>query len=183
MCSIAFVPAVVLGLAAGQGHQGAPVHPGGGGHGTFIVGGLIILWAEAPGTPAAAQWPASTRPMTWAPLGRAQGRAGAVPGHGARHQPQRCHHHWRHAAGLVAQGGYRFSLYLAIPTLIGAGVYSLLQGTRPAGVADVPVFAVGLVVSFLSAWLCVRWLLRFVATHSFVRLRLLPHCLWRAWCC
>ena len=33
--------------------------------------------------------------------------------------------------------------------------------------ADVPMFAVGLVVSFISAWLCIRWLLRFIATHSF----------------
>jgi undecaprenyl-diphosphatase len=30
------------------------------------------------------------------------------------------------------------------------------------------MFAVGLVFSFLSAWLCVRWLLRYIATHSFV---------------
>ena len=31
-----------------------------------------------------------------------------------------------------------------------------------------PLFAVGLAVSFVSAWVCVRWLLRFVSTHSFV---------------
>ena len=30
------------------------------------------------------------------------------------------------------------------------------------------MFAVGLVVSFVSAWLCIRWLLRFISTHSFV---------------
>ena len=34
--------------------------------------------------------------------------------------------------------------------------------------ADLPMFGVGLVVSFLSAWLCIRWLLKFIATHSFV---------------
>ena len=34
-------------------------------------------------------------------------------------------------------------------------------------VADIPLFAVGLVFSFLSAWLCVRWLLRYIATHTF----------------
>jgi undecaprenyl-diphosphatase len=30
------------------------------------------------------------------------------------------------------------------------------------------MFVVGLVFSFISAWMCVRWLLRFVSTHSFV---------------
>jgi undecaprenyl-diphosphatase len=34
--------------------------------------------------------------------------------------------------------------------------------------ADAPVFAVGLVFSFISAWICVRWLLRYIASHSFV---------------
>ena len=35
-------------------------------------------------------------------------------------------------------------------------------------VADIPLFAVGLLFSFLSAWLCVRWLLRYISTNSFV---------------
>jgi undecaprenyl-diphosphatase len=30
------------------------------------------------------------------------------------------------------------------------------------------MFGVGLVFSFVSAWLCIRWLLRYIATHSFV---------------
>jgi undecaprenyl-diphosphatase len=34
--------------------------------------------------------------------------------------------------------------------------------------ADAPMFAVGLLFSFISAWVCVRWLLRYIATHSFV---------------
>ena len=34
--------------------------------------------------------------------------------------------------------------------------------------ADAPLFGVGLVFSFISAWICVRWLLRYVATHTFV---------------
>ena len=55
-----------------------------------------------------------------------------------------------------------------IPTLIGAGVYSLYKERALLSVADVPLFGVGLVFSFVSAWLCVRWLLRFISTHSFV---------------
>jgi undecaprenyl-diphosphatase len=33
--------------------------------------------------------------------------------------------------------------------------------------ADAPMFGVGLLFAFISAWMCIRWLLRFVATHSF----------------
>ena len=61
-----------------------------------------------------------------------------------------------------------FSFFLAIPTLIGAGVYSLYKERALLSMADLPMFAVGLVVSFISAWLCVRWLLKFISTHSFV---------------
>jgi undecaprenyl-diphosphatase len=60
-----------------------------------------------------------------------------------------------------------FSFYLAIPTLIGAGAYSLYKERALLSLADVPLFGVGLAVSFVSAWLCIRWLLRFIATHSF----------------
>ncbi len=34
--------------------------------------------------------------------------------------------------------------------------------------SDLPMFLVGLVVSFLAAWVCVRWLLKFISSHSFV---------------
>ena len=55
-----------------------------------------------------------------------------------------------------------------MPTLIGAGVYSLYKQRDILAWSDLPMFAVGLVFSFASAWLCVRWLLRYIATHSFV---------------
>jgi len=57
---------------------------------------------------------------------------------------------------------------MAIPTLIGAGAYSLYKERALLSVSDVPMFTVGLVFSFLSAWACVRWLLRYIATHNFV---------------
>ena len=34
--------------------------------------------------------------------------------------------------------------------------------------SDIPLFAVGLAMSWISAWVCVRWLLRFVGSHTFV---------------
>jgi undecaprenyl-diphosphatase len=70
--------------------------------------------------------------------------------------------------GLSRKAATDFSFYLAIPTLIGAGAYSLYKERALLSVADAPLFAVGLVFSFLSAWVCVRWLLKYIATHSFV---------------
>ena len=69
--------------------------------------------------------------------------------------------------GLSRKAATDFSFYLAIPTLIGAGAYSLYKERALLSLADLPMFAVGLVVSFISAWVCVRWLLRFIASHSF----------------
>jgi undecaprenyl-diphosphatase len=70
--------------------------------------------------------------------------------------------------GLSRKAATDFSFYLAIPTLIGAGAYSLYKERGLLSVADVPMFAVGLLFSFLSAWLCIRWLLKYIASHSFV---------------
>ena len=69
--------------------------------------------------------------------------------------------------GLSRKAATDFSFYLAIPTLIGAGVYSAYKERALLSLADVPLFAVGLVLSFVSAWLCIRWLLGYIATHSF----------------
>ena len=54
-----------------------------------------------------------------------------------------------------------------LSTLIGAGVYSLYKQRALLSFDDVPMFATGLVVSFFSAWICVRWLLKYIASHSF----------------
>ncbi|HEY5322360.1 MAG TPA: undecaprenyl-diphosphate phosphatase, partial [Caldimonas sp.] len=70
--------------------------------------------------------------------------------------------------GLSRQAATEFSFFLAIPTLIGAGAYSLWKERALLSVADLPLFAVGLLFSFLAAWVCVRWLLRYVGSHTFV---------------
>jgi len=70
--------------------------------------------------------------------------------------------------GMSRKAATDFSFYLAIPTLIGAGAYSLYKERALLSMADLPVFAVGLAFSFLSAWACVRWLLRYISTHNFV---------------
>jgi undecaprenyl-diphosphatase len=163
---IGFLPAVVLGLMFGKvikAHLFTPVVVAT----TFIVGGFIILWAEkrqAAGGTAVRVMEADD--MDWKDalkVGLVQCLA-MVPGTS------------RSGAtiiggmllGLSRKAATDFSFYLAIPTLIGAGVYSLYKERALLSMADVPLFAVGLVMSFLSAWVCVRWLLRFIATHSFV---------------
>ena len=163
---IGFLPAVVLGLLFGKvikAHLFTPVVVAT----TFIVGGFIILWAEkrqAAGGTAVRVFDADD--MDWKDalkVGLVQCLA-MVPGTS------------RSGAtiiggmllGLSRKAATDFSFYLAIPTLVGAGVYSLYKERALLSMADVPLFAVGLVVSFLSAWVSVRWLLRFIATHSFV---------------
>ncbi|MFM7342234.1 MAG: undecaprenyl-diphosphate phosphatase [Betaproteobacteria bacterium] len=164
--SIAFVPAVILGLLLGKAikaHLFTPQVVAT----TFIVGGLLILWAERwhARTPGAVRI-ASVDDMSATDalkVGLVQCLA-LVPGTS------------RSGAtiiggmflGLSRRAATDFSFYLAIPTLIGAGVYSLYKDRAMLSLADLPMFVVGLVFAFFSAWLCIRWLLRYVATHSFV---------------
>jgi undecaprenyl-diphosphatase len=70
--------------------------------------------------------------------------------------------------GLSRKVAAEFSFFLAIPTLVGATVYSLYKERALLSMADLPLFSVGFVVSFIAAWLCIRWLLKFIATHDFV---------------
>ena len=70
--------------------------------------------------------------------------------------------------GLSRKTATDFSFFLAIPTLFAAGGYSLWKERALLSMKDFPMFAVGFVVSFLAAWVCVRWLLRYIASHSFV---------------
>ncbi|MCT9116411.1 undecaprenyl-diphosphate phosphatase [Cupriavidus gilardii] len=69
--------------------------------------------------------------------------------------------------GLSRQVATEFSFFLAIPVIFGASVYELYKARDLLSADDIGVFAVGFVFAFLSAFLCVRWLLRFVATHDF----------------
>ena len=159
---IGFLPAVVLGLLFGKlikEHLFTPWVVAT----TFIVGGFIILWAER-------RPPASIRIRAVEDMrGRDALMVGLVqcfamiPGTS------------RSGAtiiggmllGLSRKAATDFSFFLAIPTLIGAGVYSLYKERALLSVEDIPMFATGLVVSFISAWICVRWLLKYIASNSF----------------
>jgi undecaprenyl-diphosphatase len=163
---IAFIPAVVLGLLFGkaiQAHLFTPVVVAS----TFIIGGFIILWAEKrQQTQQGSVRVHSVDDMTTLDaikVGLVQclamipgtSRSGATIIGGM-------------LLGLSRKAATDFSFFLAMPTLIGAGVYSLYKERHALSSADVPMFAVGLVFSFISAWLCVRWLLRYISTHTFV---------------
>ena len=73
--------------------------------------------------------------------------------------------------GLSRKVATEFSFFLAIPTLIGASALSAWKVRADLAAhwnEYMPLFGVGFVVSFLAAWVCVRWLLRYIATHTFV---------------
>lgn len=160
--AIAFAPAVVFGLLFGkliQAHLFRPWFVAT----TFILGGFVILWAEQRQQRQARIHEADD--MRWSDalkLGLVQclallpgtSRSGATIIGGM-------------LLGLSRKAATDFSFYLAIPTLIGAGVYSLYKERAQLSANDLPLFGVGLLFSFISAWLCVRWLLRYISSNSF----------------
>jgi len=158
---IAFMPAALLGLAFASAIKrhlfyAVPVAL------AFIVGGLIILWVErSPRKPRVE----SVDDMTWKDalkVGCAQAVA-LIPGTS------------RSGAtiiggmlfGLSRRAATEFSFFLAVPTLIAAGAYDLFKHRALLDAADLGPFGVGFVVSFISAFFCVRWLLRYIAAHDF----------------
>jgi len=69
--------------------------------------------------------------------------------------------------GLSRKASTEFSFFLAIPTLLAATVYSVYKERALLSMADLPLFGIGGVAAFVSAFLCVRWLLRYISTHDF----------------
>lgn len=160
--AVAFMPAAILGLAFGRYIKAflfkpVPVAL------AFIVGGFIILWVERRERPVAI---AEVDDMGWKDalkVGFAQTLA-LIPGTS------------RSGAtiiggmlfGLSRKAATEFSFFLAVPTLVAAGAYDLLKHRSLLSVDDIGMFAVGFIAAFLSAFLCVRWLLRYIAAHDFV---------------
>lgn len=134
----------------------------------FIIGGLIILWVERRHRSNGIDRPVridSVDDMTALDalkIGCAQALA-LIPGTS------------RSGAtiiggmlfGLSRKASTEFSFFLAIPTLLAATVYSLYKARALLSVTDVPLFTVGTVAAFVSAFFCVRWLLRYISSHDF----------------
>ncbi len=158
---VAFMPAAVLGLLAGKYIKAylfkpVPVAL------AFIVGAFVILWAERRSHRVHVQ---SVDEMSWLDalkVGCAQcfalipgtSRSGATIIGGM-------------LFGLSRKAATEFSFFLAVPTLIAAGAYDMFKNRALLSFSDVPVFSVGLVAAFVSAFVCVRWLLRYIASHDF----------------
>jgi len=159
--AIAFIPLAVLGLLfqkAIKAHLfGAiPVAL------AFIVGGLFILWAERRKHVVRVE---NVEDLRWRDallLGLAQALA-LIPGTS------------RSGAtiigglflGLSRKAATEFSFFLAIPTLLIATVYQLWKERALLSVDDIGMWVVGFVSAFVSAFFCVRWLLRYISTHDF----------------
>ncbi len=69
--------------------------------------------------------------------------------------------------GLSRKCATEFSFFLAVPLLIGATILSLWKARDQLSMNDVPVFGVGFITAFISAFVVVRWLIRYVASHDF----------------
>ena len=163
---VAFLPAVVLGLLFGKAIKANLFNPVVVAS-TFIVGGLVILWAEKrqQNNPAVARVQDADHMtlMDALKVGLVQclamipgtSRSGATIIGGM-------------LLGMNRRSATEFSFFLAIPMLFGAAVYDLYKHHALLSTADIPLFAVGMVTAWLSAWVCVRWLLRFVSTSTFV---------------
>ncbi|MCK6188038.1 MULTISPECIES: undecaprenyl-diphosphate phosphatase [unclassified Pseudomonas] len=158
---IAFLPAVVLGVIFAD-----LIH-----HYLFnpitvatalVVGGIIMLWAERREHEVHAQ---TVDDITWKDalkVGFAQCLA-MIPG--------------TSRSGSTIIGGLlfglsrktatEFSFFLAMPTMVGAAVYSGYKYRDLFQPADLPVFAVGFITSFIFAMIAVKGLLKFIASHSY----------------
>lgn len=158
---IAFVPTAVLGFLFGKAvkaHLFNPISVAL----AFIVGAFVIIWAERRKHTIRVQ---EVDDLDWKDalkLGFAQTLA-LIPGTS------------RSGAtiigglffGLSRKAATEFSFFLAIPTLVGATLYDLYKTRGLLTADDLGMFAVGFVAAFISAFLAVRGLLRYITRHDF----------------
>lgn len=161
---IAFIPAAALGFVFAKSIKAvlfAPVPVAL----AFIIGGLVILWIERRNKRlprARVETVDDMTPLDAFKVGCAQAFA-LIPGTS------------RSGAtiiggmmfGLSRMAATEFSFFLAIPTLFAATIYSVYKERALLSMADLPWFGIGGISAFFSAFLCVRWLLRYVSTHDF----------------
>ncbi len=157
----AFMPAAVIGLALGsaiksQLFHAVPVAI------ALVAGGFVILWVERRERPIRIE---DVDAMSWRDalkVGFAQAFA-LIPGVS------------RSGAtiiggmlfGLSRRTATEFSFFLAVPTLMAAGIYDLYKNRALLSTDDIGLFGIGTVTAFASAFVCIRWLMRYVASHDF----------------
>ncbi len=158
---VAFLPLAILGLLFGKAikaHLFAPVPVAL----AFIIGGFIILWAEKR---THTETISTVEEMSWRDalkMGLAQALA-LIPGTS------------RSGAtiigglffGLSRRAATEFSFFLAIPTLTMATLYEVVKYRDQFHADDLGIFLAGSVASFISAFIAVRGLLRYISRHDF----------------
>lgn len=162
---VAFVPAAVIGAAFAAAikeylFNSLTVA------GALVVGGILILWIENRQISKGAQPRVQTMDeMSWKDaigVGLLQclamipgtSRSGATIIGGL-------------VLGLSRTAATEFSFFLSIPTIFGATVFDLWESRDLLAGTSLTNLSVGFVMSFLSAVVVVRWLLRFVSNNDF----------------
>jgi undecaprenyl-diphosphatase len=158
---VAFLPLAILGLLFGKAikaHLFAPIPVAL----AFIIGAFFILWAEKRTHTVTIN---SVDEMHWKDalkMGLAQALA-LIPGTS------------RSGAtiigglffGLSRKAATEFSFFLAIPTLTMATLYEVVKYRHDFHAGDLGIFLVGSLASFISAFIAVRALLRYISRHDF----------------
>lgn len=158
---IAFLPLAILGLAFGSAIKANLFNPFAVAT-TFILGAFVILWAEKREHKIRVETVEEMSPLDALKMGIAQAFA-LIPGTS------------RSGAtiiggllfGLSRKAATEFSFFLAIPTIGAATVYQLYKERALLNADDIGMWVVGFISAFISAFLCVRWLLRFISSHDF----------------
>lgn len=163
--AVAFMPAAIVGVLFSAAITDLLFHPVPVAI-ALVVGGVIILWVEhrqrQSTTPPRVETVDQMTVLDALKVGFAQSFA-LIPGTS------------RSGStiiggmlfGLSRKAATEFSFFLAIPTMLGATVYSVVKNRDALSMADFPLFSLGFVSAFVSAFLCVRWLLRYISTHDF----------------
>jgi undecaprenyl-diphosphatase len=159
--AIAFMPLAILGLAFGSAIKAVlfkpvPVAL------AFIVGALIILWAEKREHSVTIATVDDIRPQDAVKLGLAQAVA-LIPGMS------------RSGStiigglffGLSRKAAAEFSFFLAVPTLGIASIYSMYKDRALIDMHDIGAWVLGFIFAFISAMIAVRALIRYVSHHDF----------------
>ena len=158
---VAFLPLAILGLAFGKAIKANLFNPIAVAT-TFIIGAFVILWAEKREHVIRVHSVEDMSVSDALKLGLAQAVA-LIPGTS------------RSGAtiiggllfGLSRKAATEFSFFLAIPTLGMATLYQLYKERALLSMDDLGMWVVGFISAFVSAFLCVRWLLRYVSSHDF----------------
>jgi undecaprenyl-diphosphatase len=158
---IAFLPAAVVGFLAHEWIKARLFTPAVVAV-ALVAGGVLILlierWAPVPRVGDVNQ----VTPRTALGIGLAQvlslipgtSRSGATIMGG-------------YALGLSRTAATEFSFFLAVPVMLAATTYDLAKSWSVLAVTDIPMFAVGFIVSYVSALIVVKAFLAYVSRHSF----------------